>query len=210
MESCENENSDDATEHREHKEQDPRQETSLVRLLLLVSAVSTTEICYAAEIAFATPLLLQIGLPDRYATLMWTLSPLLGLICQTPIGHASDNCTCSWGRRRPFILMFACISAIGLGLIPNGKILGLQLGDSDSDTHHTRAIVLTVVGLVLLDTCLDTMLSPLRAFLLDSIDTKDHDLGNNLFAMSAGILVSCWATQSVALNGHLGRGNHLL
>lgn len=173
----------------QHGDQIPAREEkrsySVFRMVLLVSAVSSTEFCYAAEIVFVTPLLLEIGLPDRYGTMMWTMSPLLGLLLQTPLGQASDNCRCSWGRRRPFIVALAGISALGVVLVPNGKILGEKLGDSE--THRPWAIALTVLGLVLMDTCLDSMLSPLRAVLLDVTETRYHALGNNLFAVSTGV-----------------------
>ena len=162
-----------------------QRKSPILRLILLVSAVSATEFCYAAEVVFVTPLLLQVGLPGRYATIMWTLSPLLGLILQTPVGHASDHCRCAWGRRRPFILVFAGISVLGLALVPNGKILGVEFGDGKS--HRPWGIGLTVLGLVLMDTCLDSMLSPLRTVMLDNTATKYHNLGNNLFAFSGGI-----------------------
>jgi solute carrier family 45 protein 1/2/4 len=162
-----------------------KRQGSILRLILLVSAVSATEFCYAAEVVFVTPLLLEVGLPGRYATIMWTMSPLLGLILQTPVGHTSDNCRCTWGRRRPFILAFACVSVLGLILVPNGKILGEKLGDETS--HRPWGIALTVLGLVLMDTSLDSMLSPLRAVMLDNTNIKYHNLGNNLFALSGGV-----------------------
>jgi hypothetical protein len=54
------------------------QRTKTRRELLRISAaVMGIEFAYAAETAFVSPLLLNIGLRHRHMTLMWCLSPLV-------------------------------------------------------------------------------------------------------------------------------------
>ena len=103
-----------------------RKKTRL-QLVLLSCAVCGIEFCYAAETAFVTPILLQIGLPVRFMSLVWGLSPLLGLLLVPILGSLSDRCSLAIGRRRPFIFLLSLGIILGLLLVPNGSSLGERL-----------------------------------------------------------------------------------
>ncbi|XP_055482526.1 solute carrier family 45 member 4 [Psammomys obesus] len=143
------------------------------------------EFCYAMETALVTPILLQIGLPDKYYSLTWFLSPVLGLIFTPLIGSASDRCTLSWGRRRPFILVLCVGVLIGVALFLNGSAIGLALGDVPN--RQPIGIVLTVLGVVVLDFSADATEGPIRAYLLDVVDSEEQDMALNIHAFSAGL-----------------------
>lgn len=64
------------------------------------------------------------GLPEQYYSLTWFLSPILGLVFTPIIGSASDRCTLSWGRRRPFILALCVGVLFGVALFLNGSAIG--------------------------------------------------------------------------------------
>uniref|UniRef100_A0A3Q2CBA1 Solute carrier family 45 member 4 n=1 Tax=Cyprinodon variegatus TaxID=28743 RepID=A0A3Q2CBA1_CYPVA len=143
------------------------------------------EFCYAMETALVTPVLLQIGLPEQYYSLTWLLSPVLGLMFTPLIGSASDRCTLRWGRRRPFILALCIGTLIGVALFLNGSLIGLSLGDEEGS--QPIGIVLTVLGVVVLDFCADATEGPIRAYLLDVADTEEQDMALNIHAASAGL-----------------------
>ncbi|XP_043339281.1 solute carrier family 45 member 4 isoform X1 [Cervus canadensis] len=143
------------------------------------------EFCYAMETALVTPVLLQIGLPEQYYSLTWFLSPILGLIFTPLIGSASDRCTLSWGRRRPFILALCVGVLFGVALFLNGSAIGLALGDVP--TRQPIGIVLTVLGVVVLDFSADATEGPIRAYLLDVVDSEEQDMALNIHAFSAGL-----------------------
>ncbi|XP_029370019.1 solute carrier family 45 member 4 isoform X2 [Echeneis naucrates] len=143
------------------------------------------EFCYAMETALVTPVLLQIGLPEQYYSLTWFLSPVLGLIFTPLIGSASDRCTLRWGRRRPFIMALCIGTLIGVALFLNGSLIGLSLGDEQG--RQPIGIVLTVLGVVVLDFCADATEGPIRAYLLDVADTEEQDMALNIHAASAGL-----------------------
>lgn len=142
------------------------------------------EFCYAMETALVTPVLLQIGLPEQYYSLTWFLSPILGLIFTPLIGSASDRCTLRWGRRRPFILALCVGVLLGVALFLNGSLIGLALGDVPN--NQPIGIVMTVLGVVVLDFCADATEGPIRAYLLDVADTEEQDMALNIHAFSAG------------------------
>ncbi|XP_066149513.1 membrane-associated transporter protein [Euwallacea fornicatus] len=98
-------------------------------LIRLSAAVMGIEFSYAAETAFVSPTLLQIGVQHQHMTLVWALSPLVGF-CLTPIlGSLSDRCHLTMGRRRPFIIAMSLGVLLGLILVPNGELLGYLMGD---------------------------------------------------------------------------------
>ncbi|KAJ1076187.1 hypothetical protein K5549_018107, partial [Capra hircus] len=159
-----------------------------VRLWVMHGAVMFgREFCYAMETALVTPVLLQIvaGLPEQYYSLTWFLSPILGLIFTPLIGSASDRCTLSWGRRRPFILALCVGVLFGVALFLNGSAIGLALGDVPS--RQPIGIVLTVLGVVVLDFSADATEGPIRAYLLDVVDSEEQDMALNIHAFSAGL-----------------------
>ncbi|GAB1299434.1 Solute carrier family 45 member 4 [Apodemus speciosus] len=126
-----------------------------------------------------------MGLPEKYYSLTWFLSPVLGLIFTPLIGSASDRCTLSWGRRRPFILVLCVGVLIGVALFLNGSAIGLALGDVPS--RQPIGIVLTVLGVVVLDFSADATEGPIRAYLLDVVDSEEQDMALNIHAFSAGL-----------------------
>ncbi|XP_077022788.1 solute carrier family 45 member 4 [Tamandua tetradactyla] len=177
-----------------HKEAENRDETISegsidripLRLWVMHGAVMFgREFCYAMETALVTPILLQIGLPEQYYSLTWFLSPIFGLICTPLIGSASDRCTLSWGRRRPFILALCIGVLFGIALFLNGSAIGLALGDVP--TRQPIGIVLTVLGVVVLDFSADATEGPIRAYLLDVVDSEEQDMALNIHAFSAGL-----------------------
>ncbi|KAE8599766.1 hypothetical protein XENTR_v10017314 [Xenopus tropicalis] len=157
-----------------------------VRLWVMHGAVMFgREFCYAMETALVTPVLLQIGLPEQYYSLTWFLSPILGLIFTPLIGSASDRCTLRWGRRRPFILALCVGVLLGVALFLNGSVIGLSIGDVPD--RQPIGIVLTVLGVVVLDFCADATEGPIRAYLLDVADNEEQDMALNIHAFSAGL-----------------------
>jgi len=118
-----------------------------IRLLLLSCAVCGIELCYAAETAFVSPILLRLGIPTVYATLTWCLSPLLGLVIGPVLGSLSDRCGSSLGRRRPFILLLSVGIVLGLVLVPHGQQIGVLLTGHGNERTFTTESALTTRAL---------------------------------------------------------------
>lgn len=232
------------------------QRKTRAQLIRLSAAVCGIELCYAAETAFVSPVLLKLGVPVHFMTLVWCLSPLLGLILVPVMGSLSDRCSLKLGRRRPFILLFSAGIVIGLVLVPNGEALGILAGDSSEllpdggrnatdeylnttdnyvtfengtsvlrtditpewpsvklPNRHVVGILLTVLGVALLDFNCDACQSPCRTYLLDISVPEDHSRGLTSFTVMAGLGGSFgymvggidWESTSfgTALGGHI-------
>ena len=61
---------------------------------------------------------------------------------------------------------------------------GLAIGDVPN--NQPIGIVLTVLGVVVLDFCADATEGPIRAYLLDVADTEEQDMALNIHAFSSG------------------------
>ncbi|XP_041347296.1 proton-associated sugar transporter A-like [Gigantopelta aegis] len=111
-----------------------RKRKSKLQLIRLSTAVCGIELCYAAETAFVSPILLKLGVPVSLMTLVWCLSPMLGFFLVPLMGSLSDRCPAKLGRRRPFILFMSAGIVLGLLLVPNGEALGITLGDNGTQS----------------------------------------------------------------------------
>ncbi|XP_072522429.1 proton-associated sugar transporter A isoform X1 [Salminus brasiliensis] len=143
------------------------------------------EFSYAMETAYVTPVLLQMGLPDQFYSLVWFISPILGFLLQPILGAWSDRCKSRFGRRRPFIFALAIGALLGLTLVLNGRDIGSAL--ADTAVNHKWGIVLTVCGVVLMDFSADSADNPSHAYMMDVCSPEDQDRGLNIHALLAGL-----------------------
>jgi solute carrier family 45 protein 1/2/4 len=154
-----------------------------LQLILLSLIVCGIEFCYAAETAFVTPILLKIGVPIQYMTMVWCLSPFIGFITCPILGLISDSCSSKLGRRRPFIILYSFGIVIGLIFVSYGESFG-KLFNFKSQSF---IIFITIIGVFLLDFDCDACQSPARAYLLDVCLKEDHEAGLSMFTIMAGV-----------------------
>ncbi|KAK2523296.1 Slc45a2 [Columba guinea] len=156
------------------------------RLVMHSMAMFGREFCYAVEAAFVTPVLLSVGLPKNLYSLVWLISPILGFMLQPVVGSASDHCTCSWGRRRPYILGLGLIMLLGMALYLNGDVMISAFIDERSK-QRTWAIVITMLGVVLFDFAADFIDGPIKAYLFDVCSHQDKEKGLHYHALLTGL-----------------------
>ncbi|KAF1546626.1 Membrane-associated transporter protein, partial [Eudyptula minor] len=156
------------------------------RLVMHSMAMFGREFCYAVEAAFVTPVLLSVGLPKNLYSLVWLISPILGFVLQPVVGSASDHCTCSWGRRRPYILGLGIIMLLGMALYLNGDVM-ISAFIGERDNRRTWAIVITMLGVVLFDFAADFIDGPIKAYLFDVCSHQDKEKGLHYHALFTGL-----------------------
>ncbi|KFO89061.1 Membrane-associated transporter protein, partial [Buceros rhinoceros silvestris] len=156
------------------------------RLVMHSMAMFGREFCYAVEAAFVTPVLLSVGLPKTLYSLVWLISPILGFVLQPVVGSASDHCTCSWGRRRPYILGLGIIMMLGMTLYLNGDVI-ISAFIGERDKQRTWAIVITMLGVVLFDFAADFIDGPIKAYLFDVCSHQDKEKGLHYHALFTGL-----------------------
>ena len=95
---------------------------------------------------------------------LWVAAPLTGLLVQPVIGHLSDRTWNRLGRRRPYFLTGAVLSAFALLLMPLAPAFAAPL-------------VFAAAMLWVLDASLNISMEPFRAFVGDMLDTDQHSAG---------------------------------
>ncbi|XP_053686014.1 proton-associated sugar transporter A-like [Sabethes cyaneus] len=164
--------------HAKHQRKDyshlfrPKSRWELIRLTLLFVGIQFT---YAAQTAFVTPILLAIGLSHTFMTMTWAFSPALGFFCAPMIASISDQIRLEWGRRRPVLLTLGVGLILGLLILPHGKRIGLTLGDLEDQPIGFRwGIMLTVLGMILIDFNVETCNGVARTYFMDMCIKEDH------------------------------------
>ncbi|XP_065518238.1 membrane-associated transporter protein [Lathamus discolor] len=163
----------------------PRQR-AVGRLVMHSMVMFGREFCYAVEAAFVTPVLLSVGLPKNLYSLVWLISPILGFMLQPVVGSASDHCTCSWGRRRPYILGLGIIMLLGMALYLNGDMM-ISAFIGERQKQQTWAIIITMLGVVLFDFAADFIDGPIKAYLFDVCCHEDKEKGLHYHALLTGL-----------------------
>ena len=149
-----------------------------VQIMLLCSLGLAAELGYSVLAAYAVPLLVAAGLNLKFASLSLALSPALVVVTLGYVGHGSDHCQCSWGRRRPFILFFSALICIGFGATPFAPYL--------STVNKEAAIALTIVG-VFVSLYSLVIYIPIRAYQMDCVPPKQIQNSNFVFTIFSGI-----------------------
>ena len=139
------------------------------------------EVAYMVEEGYALPAMLATGLPETVASAMWAVGPLLGLLFQGYLGSASDRCTCSWGKRRPFILGLAVCACLAALLFPYGSFVAGSVLSLSEESGGVFIMVFTAFTFVAMDFFLDALQSPMRAYLHDSVPARRSERANYTF-----------------------------
>ena len=153
---------------------------ALWRLFLLSASAGAVDTGYAVEGAYVVPLIVASGLSLTLSTVLISLSPIMGMLFQGFIGTISDKCTCSWGRRRPFIVLFSLTAVLGFGAAPYCFYF-------DNIGLHYLVIVGVVVCVFLSDFSIGALLLPTRAYLLDIVPDSQNKTGNFIFSVAIGV-----------------------
>ncbi|NXP24531.1 S45A3 protein, partial [Scytalopus superciliaris] len=140
------------------------------QLLLVNSLTFGLEVCLAAGITYVPPLLLEVGVEEKFMTMVLGIGPVLGLVFVPLIGSASDHWRSSYGRRRPFIWMLCLGVLLSLFVIPHAS----SLAGLFALNPRPLEIAFLILGIGLLDFCGQVCFTPLEALLSDLFQEPDN------------------------------------
>lgn len=139
---------------------------------------------FAIQNANASRILQTYGADVEHLSWFWIVAPLTGMIVQPIVGHYSDNTWCILGRRRPFFLVGAIITAIALILMPNAGLFA----------KFMPAVFVGAGFLMIMDASINVTMEPFRALVADMLPAKQATVGFAVqtFLIGIGAVVGSW------------------
>lgn len=128
------------------------------------------QIGYSLQNGNTSRILEALGADVHSIGYFWLAAPLAGLIVQPIIGLSSDKTWTRLGRRIPFILIGAIISALAMFFMPN----------SGNFVNLVPALVFGAIMLLLMDTSFNVTMQPFRALVGDMVNDEQKNLGYSL------------------------------
>src|SRR5690606_18599585 len=113
----------------------------------------------------------------EHLSLFWLAAPLTGMIIQPIIGYYSDQTWTRLGRRKPYFLVGAILSAITLVLMPNSAMLATFLSP----------MLIGASMLMILDASINVAMEPFRALVADKLSLEQRSTGFSMQTFLIGI-----------------------
>src|SRR5687768_15239387 len=122
---------------------------------------------FALQSSNASGILRNYGADIEHLSWFWLAAPVIGLIVQPIVGHYSDRTWNRLGRRKPYFLAGAILSASALMLMPNANILG----------SIAPLVIIGAGFLMIMDACFNLAMEPFRALVADNLPDSQTTLG---------------------------------
>jgi maltose/moltooligosaccharide transporter len=139
---------------------------------------------FALQNSNASGILRNYGADVEHLSWFWIAAPLIGMIVQPIVGHYSDKTWTRLGRRKPFFLAGAILSASALMLMPNANILG----------SIAPLVIIGAGFLMIMDACFNLAMEPFRALVADILPDEQRTLGFSVqtFLIGIGAVAGSW------------------
>src|SRR5688500_2288344 len=132
---------------------------------------------FALQNGNASSILGIYGAKIEELSLFWLAAPIIGMIVQPIVGHYSDRTWNRLGRRKPYFLAGAILSASALMLMPNANILG----------SIAPLVIIGAGFLMIMDACFNLAMEPFRALVADILPDEQRTLGFSIQTFLIGI-----------------------
>ena len=139
------------------------------------------QIGYSLQNANTSRILSAIGADPHNLSLFWLAAPLAGLFVQPIVGLSSDKIWTRLGRRIPFILGGAIVSALAMFFMPNSEHFASLL----------PAVFFGAMMLLFMDVSFNVTMQPFRALVSDMVDENQRNQGYSIqsFLINVGAVV---------------------
>lgn len=152
---------------------------------------------FALQNGNASRILQIFGADVDKLPLFWLAAPLTGMIIQPIIGYYSDHTWTKIGRRKPFFLAGAILTALALLFLPGAKFLS-GIGSP---------LLIGAILLMLMDMCINVAMEPFRALVADLLPEKQLSKGFAIQTCLIGIgaVLGSWLPYLLAEGFHISK-----
>ncbi|KAI8594668.1 sugar transporter [Dissophora ornata] len=156
---------------------------SILDVARLTVCMLGVQFTWTVELGYGTPYLLSLGIPKSLTPLVWLAGPLSGLVIQPIVGVFSDGLDWKLGRRRPFILIGAVLTAISMYTVAYARELAMAIvtqgREEDKDAYESMVkgwtIGFAVVGFYSLDFSINAVQASCRSLIMDIPETSQQE-----------------------------------
>ncbi|MBP3847137.1 MFS transporter [bacterium] len=146
------------------------------------------QFAWQMRIALAEPVTSSLGASPFLYSLIWLAGPFSGMVVQPIVGVLSDNTKSRFGRRRPYLLGGALITALALWAFPNSA----GISDMISKLFHVNmpawgGLLIAAILIWVIDACINIAQGPYRSLIPDVVPKEQHANANSYISLAIGL-----------------------
>ena len=146
------------------------------------------QFAWQMRIILSGPVTEELGASPFLFGLIWLAGPFTGMVVQPVVGALSDKTRTIFGRRRPYLLGGALLSAVALWALPNSSCIT----DWFSNMLHIQlplwsALLFAAIMIWILDACVNIAQGPYRALVPDVVPQEQHSIANSYISLAIGL-----------------------
>ena len=146
------------------------------------------QFAWQMRIILSGPVTEELGASPFLFGLIWLAGPFTGMVVQPLIGALSDKTRTPLGRRRPYLLGGALLSALALWAFPNSASITNWLSSiTHMDFAPWAALLFAAVMIWILDACVNIAQGPYRALVPDVVPQEQHSIANSYISLAIGL-----------------------
>ncbi len=146
------------------------------------------QFAWQMRIILSGPVTEELGASPFIFGLIWLAGPFTGMVVQPLIGALSDKTKTPLGRRRPYLLGGALLSALALWAFPNSANITNWLSSAlHIDFAPWAALLFAAIMIWVLDACVNIAQGPYRALVPDVVPQEQHSVANSYISLAIGL-----------------------
>lgn len=146
------------------------------------------QFAWQMRIILSAPVTEGLGASPFIYGLIWLAGPFTGMVVQPLIGVLSDNTKSRFGRRRPYLLMGALITALALWAFPNSAGISDVIGNIlHISMPAWGGLLIAAIMIWIIDACINIAQGPYRALIPDVVPQEQHSVANSYISLAIGL-----------------------